>query len=156
MGAHSTRAHRRRRQRLRSGASPRVAPPFATTKTSETSAHQVIAMKSLFACIAVAALGSACSKKVDNGPPPTLTMTVTPTTITQNGKFHVKMAVANFTIKDIGAAAQKAIELGQAPNDPTVGHWHLYIDSTDADPIEEDGTALEKDEVRPCKIDTDI
>ncbi len=110
-----------------------------------------------FASLALVCAASACSTKtepnpVPGPPPPTLAMTITPTTIAQLGKFHVKMAVTNFTIKDIGVAAEMAIESGKIAADPTVGHWHLYVDSTDTDPLEEDGTTLEKDLLLPCAL----
>jgi hypothetical protein len=100
-----------------------------------------------FACLTVLASASACSSKHEHdpqpGPPPTLKLTVTPTTIPQNTKFHVTVAVTNFTI----AEHQHDDHV-----DPTVGHWHLYVDSTDTDPLEQDGAALEKDLVLPCAL----
>ncbi len=116
--------------------------------------------KAFFFLLALGTAASACSSKSnDNAPaaaPPTLTMTVTPTTIAQNGMFHVKIATTNFTIKDIGADAEKAIENGTAKADPTVGHYHIYLDSTDQTPIDEDGADVEKDETMPCALDNPV
>ena len=106
---------------------------------------------------ASAAVLFACSKEeTSSTPAPTLAMKVNPTTIVQNGSFHVSLTATNFTIKEPTAEEEAAIEAGTFPIDSSVGHYHLHVDSTETTPLDMDGAELEKDAVLPCALDSAI
>lgn len=113
--------------------------------------------KSILIALASAALLFACSEdETSSTPAPTLAIKVNPTSIAQNGSFHVSLTVTNYTVREPTAEEEAAVEAGTFPSDSSVGHYHLYVDSTDMSPLDADGAELEKDEVLPCALESAI
>jgi hypothetical protein len=80
------------------------------------------------------ALGAGCHS--EDGPPPTLSISLDPTTITEGGTTTLTVSVTNFELVDPGAGhAHDGDDHHDEGGVAQQGHYHVYLDTTDENPL---------------------
>jgi hypothetical protein len=84
----------------------------------------------LFSCLLLAAFALACDDHDDG--PPTLSASIDPSTVEQGSVTTLSVTVTNFILAGHGAAADDHHDDDAAPDE---GHYHVYLDTTEDNPI---------------------
>jgi hypothetical protein len=89
-------------------------------------------MQRLALCFALAAL-VACH---EDEPPPTVALSIDPTTIMSGGTTRLRVTVENFELIEEGHAHDASTDEHTHEGDvPRQGHYHIYLDTTEENPL---------------------